>query len=78
MLFGVRDPESDLNVEMLEELHMFTGCELLPSQEDQVEKGYLLAHLQVHTNRYYCKYMILPKEQNGHLTTSQLVERRLS
>lgn len=27
MIFGSRDPESDLNVEMLEELHMITGCE---------------------------------------------------
>lgn len=30
MVFGTRDPESDLNVEMLEELRMSTGCELLP------------------------------------------------
>ena len=28
MIFGSRDLESDLNVEMLEELHMITGCEL--------------------------------------------------
>lgn len=27
MLFGARDPESDLSIEMLEELHMVTGCE---------------------------------------------------
>lgn len=27
MLSGTRDPESDLSVEMLEELHMVTGCE---------------------------------------------------
>ncbi len=26
MLFGARDPESDLSIEMLEELHMVTGC----------------------------------------------------
>lgn len=26
MIFGARDPESDLSVEMLEELHMVTGC----------------------------------------------------
>lgn len=27
MIFGARDPESDLSVETLEELHMVTGCE---------------------------------------------------
>lgn len=27
MIFGARDPESDLDMEMLEELHMVTGCE---------------------------------------------------
>lgn len=26
LLFGARDPESDLSIEMLEELHMVTGC----------------------------------------------------
>lgn len=25
-LFGKREPESDLNLEMIEELHMMTGC----------------------------------------------------
>lgn len=30
MFFGARDPESDLSVEMLEELHMVTGCEFYP------------------------------------------------
>lgn len=28
MIFGARDPESDLSIETLEELHMVTGCEL--------------------------------------------------
>lgn len=28
VLFGARDPESDLSIEMLEELHMVTGCKL--------------------------------------------------
>ena len=32
MIFGSRDPESDLNVEMLEELHMITGCEFWSSR----------------------------------------------
>lgn len=27
MIFGARDPESDLSIETLEELHMVTGCE---------------------------------------------------
>lgn len=32
MLFGSRDPESDLDGEMLEELHMVTGCKFVSSR----------------------------------------------
>lgn len=61
MLFGSRDPESDLDGEMLEELHMVTGCKFVSSRSVRVtcSSGISSTGTPIREDRERCIYFMI-------------------